>query len=140
MILPPYQFWSLLFLFIVFSPLRVASFSSFLCVPLCCVFLLFFTISDLFLSLCDRHSLFLEYSSLLLFGSFNEGNRRSIPLFGNGIVRRECSFLHFSLKTFNFCSPQNWEECEGMDLGLMKFLLKPLKYPFNISHSFLNQP
>jgi len=26
---------------------------------------------------------FLEYSSLLLFGSFNEGNERSISLFGS---------------------------------------------------------
>ena len=58
---------------------------------------------------------------------------------GNRMVRRERSFLPFSLKTSNFCSPQNWEEWEGMNLGLMKFLLKPLKYPFNISHSFLNQ-
>ena len=32
----------------------------------------------------------------------------------------------FSLKTSNFCFPQNWQEWEGMDLGLMKFLLKSL--------------
>ena len=42
----------------------------------------------------------------------------------------------FSLKTSNFFSPQNWEKWEGMDLGLMKFLLKSLKYPFNISPFF----
>ena len=35
----------------------------------------------------------------------------------------------FSLQTSNFCSPQNWEEWEGMGLGLMKFLLKPLNTP-----------
>ena len=42
----------------------------------------------------------------------------------------------FSLKISNFCSPKNWEEWEGMNLGLMKFLLKSLKYPFNISPFF----
>ena len=35
----------------------------------------------------------------------------------------------FSLQTSNFCSPQNWEEWEGMGLSLMKFLLKPLNTP-----------
>ena len=35
-----------------------------------------------------------------------------------------------------FLFPQNWEEWEGMNLALMKFLLKPLKYPFNISPFF----
>ena len=44
----------------------------------------------------------------------------------------------FSLKTSNFCSPQNWEEWEGMNLGLMKFLLKSLKYPFNINLFFFS--
>ena len=45
---------------------------------------------------------------------------------------------HFSLlpQNLKFLFPQNWEEQEGMDLGLMKFLLKPLKYPFNISPFF----
>ena len=47
--------------------------------------------------------IFLEYYSLLLFGSFNGGNGMSIPLFGslvggNGMVRRECSFLPFPSK------------------------------------------
>ena len=50
----------------------------------------------------------------------------------------------FSLQTSNFCSPQNWEEWEGMGLGLMKFLLKPLNTPlistilFSISHKKKN--
>ena len=30
----------------------------------------------------------------------------------------------------------NWEKWEGMDLGLMKFLLKSLKYPFNTGPFF----
>ena len=65
----------------------------------------------------------------------------SIPLFGSLSGRKwngqEGMFIPpFSLKTSNFCSSQNWEEQEGMDLGLMKFLLKSLKYPFNISPFF----
>ena len=89
--------------------------------------------------------IFLEYSSLPLFGSFNGGNRMSIPLFGS-LSGREWNGQEgmlippFSLKTSNFCSPKNWEEWEGMNLGLMKFLLKSLKYPFNISPFFLIQP
>ena len=85
--------------------------------------------------------IFLEYSSLLLFGSFNGVNGMSIPLFGS-LSGREWNGQErmlippFSLKTSNFCSPKNWEEWEGMDLGLMKFLLKSLKYPFNISPFF----
>ena len=56
------------------------------------------------------------------------------------MFRRECSFLHFPSKPQIFVIPKNWEEWEGTDLDLMEFLLKLLKYPFNISHSFLNQP
>ena len=55
------------------------------------------------------------------------------------MFRRECSFLYFPSKPQIFVIPQNWEEWEGTDLDLMEFLLKLLKYPFNISHSFLNQ-
>ena len=46
----------------------------------------------------------------------------------NRIVRREHSFLHSPLKPQIFVS-QNWEEWVGIDLGLMKFLLKLLKNP-----------
>ena len=64
-----------------------------------------------------------------------------IPLFGSLSGRKwndqeRMLIPPFSLKTSNFCSPKNWEEWEGMDLGLMKFLLKSLKYPFNISPFF----
>ena len=71
----------------------------------------------------------LEYSSLLLFGSFNGGNGKSIPLFGS-LSEREWNEYEgtliplYSLKTSNFHSPQNWEEWEGMKLDLMIFLLK----------------
>ena len=51
---------------------------------------------------------------------------------GNGIVWNEHSFLPFPSK-FQIFVPPNWEEWEGMDLGLMKILLKFLKYPFNLS-------
>ena len=57
----------------------------------------------------------LEYSSLPLFGSFNGGNGKLIPLFGS-LNRREWNEhegilipLYF-LKTSNLHSPQNWEE------------------------------
>ena len=69
----------------------------------------------------------------------------SIPLF-ESLSKREWNNYEgmlippFSLKTSNFCFPQNWEEWEGMDLGLMNFLLKSLKYPFNISPFVLIQP
>ena len=64
-----------------------------------------------------------------------------IPLFGSLSGRKwndqeRMLIPPFSLKTSNFCSPKNWEEWERMDLGLMKFLLKSLKYPFNISPFF----
>ena len=43
------------------------------------------------------HRNILEYSSLLLFGSFNRGNEKLIPLFGS-LSRREHSFLSIPLK------------------------------------------
>ena len=52
----------------------------------------------------------------------------------NGIVRREHSFLPFPSKPQVFV-PQNLEEWEGINLGLMKFLLKSLKYPL-LAHFF----
>ena len=48
----------------------------------------------------------------------------------NEIVRREHSFLPFPSKPQVFV-PQNLEEWEGINLGLMKFLLKSLKYPLS---------
>ena len=32
-------------------------------------------------------------------------------------------------QNLKFFFPQNWEEWEGLNLGIMKFLLKSLKYP-----------
>ena len=68
----------------------------------------------------------LEYSSIPLFGSFNGGNGKSTSLFWN-LSRREWNGYEGML--IPHCSPQNWEEWEGMNLGLMKFLLKPLNTP-----------
>ena len=48
---------------------------------------------------------------------------------GNGIGRRECSFISIPLKLQIFI-PQNWEEWKGMKLDLMSFLLKLPKYPY----------
>ena len=48
---------------------------------------------------------------------------------GNGIGRREHSFLSIPLKPQIFIPPRNWEEWEGMKLDLMIFLLKLPKYP-----------
>ena len=56
----------------------------------------------------------------------------------NGMVKKEHSFLHFPSKPRIFV-PQNWEEWVEMDLGLMKILLKLLKYPFNLSPSYTSQ-
>ena len=57
----------------------------------------------------------LEYSSIPLFGSFNGGNEKLIPLFGS-LSGREWNELEgtliplYSLKTSNFHSLRNWEE------------------------------
>ena len=49
--------------------------------------------------------IFLEYSSLLLFGSFNGGNGMYISLFGS-LSGRECSFLPFPSKPQIFVPPK----------------------------------
>ena len=77
----------------------------------------------------------LEYSSLPLFGSFNRGNGKFIPLFWSLSGRKwneyeETLIPLYSPITSNFHSPQNWEEWEGMKLDLMIFLLKLPKYPY----------
>ena len=65
----------------------------------------------------------LEYSSPPLFGSFNGGNGKSIPLF-ESLSGREWNWQEgtliplYSLKTLNFHSSRNWEEWEGMELDL----------------------
>ena len=61
--------------------------------------------------------IFLEYSLLPQFGSFSGGNGRSIPIFWSLSGRewngqKETLIPPFSLKSSNFCSPHNWEECE----------------------------
>ena len=83
----------------------------------------------------------LEYSSLLLFGSFNRGNGKLILLF-RSLSRREWNEWEgtliplYSLKTSNFHSPRNWEEWEGTKLDLMIFLLKLRKYPCIFNYLF----
>ena len=82
----------------------------------------------------EMKKIILEYSSIPLFGSFNGGNRKLIPLF-ESLNRREWNgqkgtlILLYSLKTSNFHSPRNWEEQEGKELDLIIFLLKLPKYP-----------
>ena len=50
----------------------------------------------------------------------------------------EHSFLPFS-QNLKFLFSSNWKEWEGMDFGLMKILLKLLKYPFNLSRFYTSQ-
>ena len=52
-----------------------------------------------------------------------EGNGKTIPLFGSLSERNgmEHSVLPIPSKPPKFHSLQNWEEYEGMDLGLMNF-------------------
>ena len=83
----------------------------------------------------------LKYSFIPLFGSFNGGNGKLIPLFGS-LNRREWNEhegilipLYF-LKTSNLHSPQNWEELKGMKLDLVNFLLKLPKYLYIFNHLF----
>ena len=79
----------------------------------------------------------LEYSFIPLFGSFNGGNRKLIPLFGS-LSRREWNEYErtliplYSLKTLNFHSPRNWEEWEGMKFDLMIFFTKSPQIPLYI--------
>ena len=57
------------------------------------------------------------------------------------MVRREHSILHFLSKLQIFI-PTKLEELEGMDLGLMKFLLEPLNTPLILalfSHSIVKK-
>ena len=75
----------------------------------------------------------LKYSSIPLFGSFNGGNGKSIPLFESLSERKwnrqeKTLILLYSLKTSNFHFSRNWEEREEMKLDLMNFLLKLPKY------------
>ena len=51
---------------------------------------------------------------------------------GNQMVKREYSFSPKRSKSQIFVPP-NWEEQKGMDLSLMKILLKFLNYPLNLS-------
>ena len=89
----------------------------------------------------EMKKIILEYSSIPLFGSFNGGNRKLIPLFGS-LSRREWNgqkgtlILLYSLKTSNFHSPRNWEVQEGMELDLIIFLLKLPKYPYIFNSLF----
>ena len=82
-----------------------------------------------------------KYSSLPLFGSFNEGNGKFIPFFGS-LSGKEWNWYKgtliplYSLKTSNFHSSRNWEEYEGIKLDLMSFLLKLPKYPYIFNFLF----
>ena len=75
----------------------------------------------------------LEYSSFILFRSFNGGNGKLILLFGS-LSGRKWNELEgtliplYSFKISNFHSPKNWEEWERMKFDLMIFLLKLSEY------------
>ena len=86
----------------------------------------------------------LKYSSIPLFGSFNEGNGKFIPLFesisGNEWNEQERTLIHlYPFKTSNFHSPQNQEELEGIELDLMNFFTKTPKIPLYIQSFILKQ-
>ena len=86
----------------------------------------------------------LEYSSIPLFGSFNGENEKFIPLF-ESLSGREWNEYKgtliplYSFKTSNFHSSRNREKWEGMELDLMNFLLKILKYPYIFNNLFSNR-
>ena len=80
----------------------------------------------------EMKKIILEYSSLLLFESFNGRNGKPILLFESLSERKwngsKGTLIPFySLKPSNFHSLRNWEE---MKLDLMIFLLKLPKYPY----------
>ena len=73
----------------------------------------------------------LEYSSLLLFGSFNGGNESPLHSLGilvgeNGVGRRILILL-YSFKTSNFSFPPKLGKLEGIKLNLMNFFTKTPK-------------
>ena len=91
-----------------------------------------------------KKKIILEYSSIPLFGSFNRENEKFIPLF-ESLSGREWNEYKgtliplYSFKTSNFHSSWNREEWERMELDLMNFLLKILKYPYIFNHLFSNR-
>ena len=73
-------------------------------------------------------------------GVSTKGMKNSFPCLRvqveeNGMVRREYSFPLKPSKSQIFV-PQNWEEQEGMNLSLVKILLKFPKYPYIFNYLF----
>ena len=86
--------------------------------------------------------IFLEYSSLLLFGSFNEGNGRFIPLFGSLSMREwneqeETLIPLYSLKTSSFHSPPKLGGMGKNEIRFNDFFTKTPKIPLYIQSFIL---
>ena len=77
------------------------------------------------------NKIFLKYSSILLFWSFNGGNEKFIPLFGgeNGMGRREHSFLSISLRPR--LGGENGMEWKGMERIILEYSSLPLFESFD---------